>query len=404
MSTSPFHLALALDGAGWHPAAWRESNSRSDELFDAAYWVDLVRTARAGSLDFVTLEDSLTLQSDDLLAPDDRTDRVRGRLDALLVASRVAPVVDSIGLIPVVTTTHTEPFHVAKALATLDFTSSGRAGWQARVGGLGVEAELFGRRPTPDLDLQEILAGQLPADAAALFDEAGEVLDVVRRLWDSWEDGAEIRDVENRRFIDRSKVHHINYRGSAFSVRGPLTTPRPPQGQPVVSVLAHQRIPYELAARHADLVFVTPTGDDRATAILADLDAAVAAVDRAGETLQSWADVVVLLDRPGESGASRLDRLNELAGKDLRSDTLVFAGSAAQLADLLVSWHRLGYHGFRLRPGVAVDDTAAIVGDLVPLLQQRGLVRTGYPATTLRGLLGLPTTVPNRYAAARHAG
>ena len=66
-SSSSLHLAVALDGAGWHPAAWREPDARPAELFDAGYWADLVAEAERGSLDFVTIEDSLTLQSDECL-------------------------------------------------------------------------------------------------------------------------------------------------------------------------------------------------------------------------------------------------------------------------------------------------------------------------------------------------
>jgi alkanesulfonate monooxygenase SsuD/methylene tetrahydromethanopterin reductase-like flavin-dependent oxidoreductase (luciferase family) len=64
-STSPLHLAIALDGAGWHPAAWREPGARPGELFTPGYWVDLVQQAERGLADFVTIEDGLRLQSDD---------------------------------------------------------------------------------------------------------------------------------------------------------------------------------------------------------------------------------------------------------------------------------------------------------------------------------------------------
>src|SRR6185437_12269801 len=116
---TPLHLAVALEGAGWHPAAWREPSSRPRELLTPRYWADLARTAERGLLDFVTIEDSLSLQSHDGRTPDDRTDEVRGRLDALLIASFLAPLTRDLGLVPTVTVTHTEPFHVAKAVATL---------------------------------------------------------------------------------------------------------------------------------------------------------------------------------------------------------------------------------------------------------------------------------------------
>lgn len=103
--TDQLHLAVALEGAGWHPAAWRLPQARPDDLLTAGYWTDLVQRAETGLLDFVTVEDALSLQSSRPDAPDERTDEVRGRLDAVLVAARVAPLTSHIGLVPSVTVT-----------------------------------------------------------------------------------------------------------------------------------------------------------------------------------------------------------------------------------------------------------------------------------------------------------
>src|SRR5580704_10173028 len=260
------HLAVALDGAGWHPVAWREPDARATELFSPGYWVDLVSEAERGLLDFVTFEDSLTLQSTRRRELDERTDQGRGRLDAVLVAARVAPRTSAIGLVPVATTTHTEPFHVSKSIATLDYVSQGRAGWQARVSATSFEARQFGRR--------QIDTGSGPGTSGdsgvvtGLFDEAADFIEVVRRLWDSWEDDAEIRDVATGRFVDRDKLHYIDFEGKWFSVKGPSITPRPPQGQPLVTVLAHIDTAFRLAARSADVVFVTPQSDEHASLLV----------------------------------------------------------------------------------------------------------------------------------------
>src|ERR1700729_3989714 len=148
---SPVHLAVALDGTGWHPASWREPGVRAAEVFTAAYWVDLAQRAERGWLDFVTIEDGLALQSSlGSGRPDGRTDQIRGRLDAVLIAARVAPLTRRVGLVPSVTVTHTEPFHVLKAIATLDYVSSGRAGVRVQVSGRSHEAGHFGRRAFPE--------------------------------------------------------------------------------------------------------------------------------------------------------------------------------------------------------------------------------------------------------------
>jgi alkanesulfonate monooxygenase SsuD/methylene tetrahydromethanopterin reductase-like flavin-dependent oxidoreductase (luciferase family) len=383
------HLAVALDGAGWHPAAWREPDARPADLFSASYWTDLVTEAERGGLDFATFEDGLTLQSADRYQADRRTDQVRGRLDAVLIAARVAPLTSRIGLVPTVIVTHTEPFHLSKAIATLDWVSSGRAGVRVRVSARPDEAAHFGRR--------EIPAGD---DARQdLFAEAADYVEVLRRLWDSWEDDAEIRDVDSGRFVDRDKLHYIDFAGRWFSVRGPSITPRPPQGQPVVAALAHSTVPYELVAGAADIGFVTPHDAAQAGAILAEIRALQDAAGRRAATVHVIGDLLVYLDpRPGRAAARRA-RLDELAGAEYRSDAMSFAGTPAELADVLADWHQAGLSGFRLRPAAIPHDLVQITRALVPELRRRGEFPANYRASTLRGLLGLARP-GNRFARA----
>ena len=364
--TDQLHLGVALDGYGWHPRAWRATlaaDRATESVLSGRYWADLAATAERGLLDFLTIDDTLMPQSGRREEISPR--RLAGRADAVLVAARIAPVTRHIGLLPVATVTHTEPFHVSKAIATLDFVSKGRAGWQPRVSATAHEAALFGRRngaQSPD----------------ALFDEAAEFVEVVRRLWDSWEDGAVIRDVATGRYVDRNKLHYIDFTGKYFSVKGPSITPRPPQGQPVVAALAHAPRIYEFAATSADLVFITPTDDTVARTIIDEVHAA------GGEQLRIYADVVVTFG--GDA--------------DFKSDALIFGSSATDLVDLLLSWQQLGIEGARLRPAVNATDLPVIVDEVVPLLQRAGRFRTGYrDGETLRERLGL-TTAPNRYARA----
>ncbi|MFF2211034.1 LLM class flavin-dependent oxidoreductase [Streptomyces antibioticus] len=392
-SLSPLHLAVALDGTGWHPASWREPVARPRELFTARYWADQVTEAERGLLDLVTFEDGLGLQSSHFLDPDDRTDQVRGRLDAVLTASRVAPLTRHIGLVPTAVTTHTEPFHLSKAIATLDYVSTGRAGVRVQITGRQSDAAHFGRRTIPPID---DLRGPVVAD---LFDEAADHVEVVRRLWDSWEDDAEIRDAATGRFIDRDKLHYIDFEGRHFSVKGPSITPRPPQGQPLVAALAHDTVPYRLVARAADLGFVTPHDTGQARAIVAEIRAEQDAAGRTAEPLHIFGDLVVFLDEDPAEAAARRERLDTLAGEEFTSDARIITGTPAQLADLLQEFQEAGLTGFRLRPAVAGHDLPAITRGLVPELQRRDAFRRAYEADTLRGLLGL-TRPANRYAAA----
>jgi alkanesulfonate monooxygenase SsuD/methylene tetrahydromethanopterin reductase-like flavin-dependent oxidoreductase (luciferase family) len=383
VSGSPdrLHLAVALDGTGWHPASWREPDARPADLLTPGYWTDLVAEAERGLLDFVTIEDGLTLQSEHPFRPDERIDRVRGRLDATLIASRVAPATRHIGLVPTVIATHTEPFHASKAIATLDYVSSGRAGVRVQLTGRQDAARHFGRRNMPD-----------PPDADDLFEEATDYVEVIRRLWDSWEDDAEIRDVVTGRFIDRTKLHYIDFEGARFSVKGPSITPRPPQGQPVVAALGHVDPAYGLISSSADVGFITPH-DSAETTTIVD---AIATRRRGGDPVRVFADLLVFLDDAPEAATSRRARLDRVAGREYRSDAEIFAGTPTQLADLLGQWHAAGADGFRLRPATLPHDLLQITAGLVPELQSRGLFHTSYTAATLRGALGLSRPV-NRY-------
>lgn len=361
--TGQFHLGVALDGYGWHPEAWRPTlaaEPAAPSVLSGRHWVELAATAERGLLDFLTIDDTLMPQvgRGERLRPE----RLAGRADAVLVAARIAPATKHIGLIPVATVTHTEPFHVSKSIATLDFVSHGRAGWQPRVSSTTHEAALFGRRD---------IAG------VPLFEEAVEYVDVVRRLWDSWEDDAIIRDVATGRYVDVDKLHYVDFTGKYFSVKGPSITPRPPQGQPVVAALAHVGPAYEFAAASADVVFITPLDGAAAHRILGEVHAA------GGAGLKVLADVVVTFN----------------GDNDFRSDALVFSGSATDLVDLLLDWRRQGIDGARLRPAVNAADLPVIVDQVVPLLRRAGQFRDGYTeGETLRARLGLPVA-PNRYAA-----
>ncbi|MFC7533308.1 LLM class flavin-dependent oxidoreductase [Actinoplanes sp. GCM10030250] len=332
------HLAVALDG----------------RYFTADPWVDLVRAADDARLDLVTIEDSFGPPAGG------------GRPDAVLVAARIAPLTRHIGLVPAATTTHTEPFHLSTALATLDHVSKGRAGWQPRVSGDPAEAALLGRRE--------------PLGVEELFAEAADAVEVVRRLWDSWQDDAIIKDVATGRFIDRERLHYIDFAGPYFSVKGPSIVPRSPQGQPVVAVLAHVPLAWEFAARSADLVFITPSDADSAAKIIGKLD----------RRLKVYADLVVHL------GDDALRRRGVTT-----SDAAVFAGTAEQAADLIEGWARAGLDGFRLRPGELPHDLTAITRDLVPILRERGLFQPA-EGGTLRERLGL-APAPNRYEEAGRA-
>ncbi|MFF3606315.1 LLM class flavin-dependent oxidoreductase [Streptomyces sp. NPDC002463] len=329
-SDRPLHLAAEIaSGAG--PDAARRT-------------LALARLAEAAALDFLTHDDTFAGPG----------------LDALAVLARIAPETRSVGLVPTVTTTHTEPFHVQAAVATLDWVSRGRAGWRIAVSPTGAEARLVGRRPAPP--------------TAELWQEAGEVAEVSRKLWDSWEDDAEIRDVTTGRFVDRRKLHHVDFQGATFSVKGPSIVPRPPQGNPVTVVDATRPAARDTAAHHADVALISAASAEEAAALRAELHRGARAHGR------DPGQLCVLL-----SSTVDLD---------------VYEGGAGALAELIAGWHGGGaVDGFHLVPAVGERDLERFTSETVARLRERGLFRTDYEGTTLRDHLGLARPV-SQYAKA----
>lgn len=391
------HLAVALDGTGFHPASWRDGTARPREIFTARYWGDLARTAERGLFEFLTIEDSFGLQSSRLTGPDDRTDQVRGRLEALAIASFMAPLTRHIGLVPTVVPTHAEPFHIGSGISTLDYVSKGRAGWRPQISTRPAEAAHVGRRTFPEIDPRQPATPEIAAIVADTFDEAADAVEVARRLWDSWEDDAVIRDIATGRFVDRDKLHYIDFEGRFFSVKGPSIVPRPPQGQPLVVALAHSRVPWEFAARTSDVVLVTPRDADDVDRWVHGVREAERTVGRTGTPLMIFGDLqVVLADTEAEAKA-RKAALDEADGGPFKTDCRQFTGTPEQLAEELQAWAAHGLVGFRLRPAVIGADLDALVDGLVPALQQAGAYHHDYAPGMLRERLGLGRPA-SRYA------
>jgi alkanesulfonate monooxygenase SsuD/methylene tetrahydromethanopterin reductase-like flavin-dependent oxidoreductase (luciferase family) len=382
LSTNPsLHLAVVLDQAGSHPAAATEPDGPGDHGLHARYWIDCFTLAQRGGLDLVTIEDSQGL----VPAAAEAAPPGHGRLDAVTIACRVAPATRHVGIVPMASTSLTEPFLVSSQIATLDYVSGGRAGWEVDVTTAPGAAAYFGPRHVPT--------------GEALFAEAAEHVDAVRRLWDSWDDGAEIRDTATQRFIDRDRVHHIDFEGQGFRIRGPSITPRPPQGQPIVATLVDSDRGQALAASSADVAFLAAT-DEAALRRRADaVRCAAAAAGRDPAQMRLLADVDVVLHPDPGAATERRARLDARTPRVTGRDRLGFTGSAAQLADRLLEWSALGIDGFRFRPAAVLVDLPQIAGPCVEAFRARGARRDANQETTLRGRLGLPRPA-SRYAIA----
>ena len=363
-------LALELDGDGGHPAAWRKARHTPAELLDGTRVRATVLAAESAGFHVATFADgSLTPASSE---PGGRD--IPGRLNALQRAAFAGPVTGSIVLVPEVDTVYTEPFHISTQLASLDYVSGGRAGWLVAASDQAADAAAVGR-------------SFVPADS--LGREAADSIEVSRRLWDSWEDDAVIRDVATGRYIDADKLHYVDFEsGAGYSVKGPSIIPRPLQGQLPVLAPAGLLGADQLSAGAADAVLISAPTPGLLAGEIAEARAAAPAA-------AVIAELDVVLDARGQSAAGRLAELD--AHTPWQSSRARFVGTAAELTELLASVLETA-DGVRLHPAVLDVDLEELAQLVLPALRRRGVLAPQQPGSTFRELLGLPRPA-SRYAA-----
>jgi alkanesulfonate monooxygenase SsuD/methylene tetrahydromethanopterin reductase-like flavin-dependent oxidoreductase (luciferase family) len=343
-------LAIELDGAGWDGGEF-------------ASLAEAVLAAESAGFHVATFTD----------AP------VPGRTNALQRAAYAGPVTRTIALVPEVDTVYTEPFHVSTQLASLDYVSGGRAGWIATAGESPEAAAAVGRENV---------------NGAALAQEAAASIEVSRRLWDSWEDDAVIRDVATGRYIDVDKLHYVDFdtsagfetpagfAGAPYSVKGPSIIPRPLQGQLPVLAPASLVGEGQVAAEAVDAVLVTAPTPELLAAEIKDVRR------RLGTSVAVIAELDVVLDSRGQAAAERV------AGTE--SGRARYAGTAAGLSDLLESLLAEA-DGVRLHPASLAVELNELSRLVLPELRRRGALRPPVQDGTFRDLLGL-TRPASRYA------
>ncbi|MER6208716.1 LLM class flavin-dependent oxidoreductase [Streptomyces sp. NPDC001642] len=358
MSGPALRLALEIDGDGAHPAAWRRAAHSPDHLLSPRRVARVAAAAENAGFTLLTLDDGALPPG---AAPD-----VVGRIGAVERAAFLAASTSVIGIAPVVPLTYAEPFHVSSQLASLDHISVGRAGWVVSEEVRPEAASVWGR-PLVDGD-------------AARARESRDGVEVVRELWDSWEDDAVIRSVATSRYLDRDRLHYVDFTGDTFAVKGPAIVPRPPQGQLVV-LGSPGRVP----ADRLDVALVEGR----------DLAAVTASASAAG-TPRTFAEVDVALDTADATAEERVADLERHAPWSDRG-RLRHIGSAAGLAALLGELRGV-VDGVRLHPLVLDEDLPELSRLVLPQLVERRYAVRPLPGASLRTHLGLDRPA-NRYAA-----
>jgi FMN-dependent oxidoreductase (nitrilotriacetate monooxygenase family) len=431
-------LGFILHGVGRTWNDWRHPERPHNASTSFSYYTQQAQLAEKGKFDFLFVADSLSIT-------EKSSPHYLNRFEPITILSALAAATSHIGLVGTLTVSYSEPFNVARQFASLDHISGGRAGWNVVTSWLGDTAANFSKTEHPAHDVR--------------YRIAGEYLDVVQGLWDSWEDDAHVADKDSGQFVDAEKLHRLDHKGEFFQVRGPLNIKRGPQGQPVIFQAGASDAGRNFAARRADAIFAAaPTFEDghsyyidvKARAkgfgrdpeqllVLPGIQPIIGATDAEAEArYRELADLESLetglgflarsfndhdfrqydLDAPfpdvehiglnsQQSASKRI--LGEVRAENLTLRQVIqrlatprgsFIGSPETIANELQRWFEN-----EAADGFVVHDTLPgqlelFVEQVIPILQARGLFREEYEGETFRESLNLPVPA-NRYTVAK---
>jgi FMN-dependent oxidoreductase (nitrilotriacetate monooxygenase family) len=434
--TSQIHLNLFIHDIGHHESAWRLPESDPSATSDLKHYVNLARIAENAKFDSVFFADGPVLFGNPRYRP-------VGFLEPTTLLGALAASTERIGLIATASTSYSEPYDLARRFASLDHISGGRIGWNIVTTAGDDAARNFGR------------------DGQALhrvrYARAAEFLDVVTKLWDSWEDEAPVGDKEAGVFADPDKIHAIAHQGVFFSVAGALNVPRSPQAYPVLVQAGSSLDGRIFAGQYAEAVFTAQRTLAEGQEFYSELKRRAAASGRSGEDILILPGIVPII---GSTEAEALQREQEfeeqiipsyglqqisrffetdlteadldgplpavpaeddleghksrstLVAKLARTENLTvrqlisklgggrghrtYTGTPEQLADTLQQWFVEGAaDGFNVMPPALPRDLEAFTEHVIPELQRREIFRREYSGETLRDHYGLDRP-PNR--------
>lgn len=424
-----------LHGPGGHMNAWRSPDVASDASVNFEHYKNITLKSEAAGFSFVFVADGLFIN-------DKSIPHFLSRFEPLTLLGALAPITSHIGLVGTVSTSYSEPFTIARQLASIDMMSGGRAGWNVVTSPLEGSAKNFSKDKHPEHSLR--------------YDIADEHLAVVQGLWDSWEDDAFIRDKASGQYFDKDKMHELNYEGEFFKIAGPLNIERSPQGQPIIFQAGASPKGSAFASRNADAVFTNASTLEKAQATYADLRQQAADNGRNPDEIKVFPTLQPIVGKDHEEVRARYDAIKNLVtieealaylgryfdhhdftqydvdapfpelgdiGKNsFRSTTdeikrrakennltlrqvameettreSAFMGTYDEVADQIIEWiDNDGADGFVLTPHILGDFFHDFIDKVIPILVARGYYDTSYEGQTLRDELGLPFK-ENRY-------
>lgn len=430
-------IGVLIQPYGNHPAAWLVADAVDGAENDIRHYIDVARIAESGALDFVFFADVPAIRNGNLNAIS-KWPLYANQFEPVTLLAALASTTSHIGLAATVSTSFYEPYNLARQFASIDHLSNGRAGWNVVTTSQAAAALNFG---------SDARAGH-----AARYERAKEFIEVVKGLWDSWDDDAFVYDRETSTFFDPAKLHRLDHAGKHFSVRGPLNIARPPQGYPVIIQAGGSEAGKALAAETAELVFSSEADIGRAQRFYEDLKGRLGAFGRSRDDLKIVSALNPVVGRTRSEADEKLARLQEKLHPDVGREILAIdldnidlsdlpvdsplpldripqsteggksyleyiramaeegtltlrtlyerysvarggkfiAGTPEDVADLMQEWFENGAcDGFMLGMSCLPAGMHDFVEMVIPELRRRGLFRDGYKGRTLREHLGI---------------
>jgi len=430
MSERQMNLGVFLMGSGHHIAAWRHPNTPQDGFENIDFYKELAEISERGKLDMLFISDGLSITEES--HPSELI-----RLEPLTLISHLAGVTEKIGVVATASTTYNEPFNLARKFASIDHISKGRAGWNIVTSYYENDALNFSLPNHPEHDERYAIAD--------------EFVEVVKKLWDSWEEDALTRNKEKGIYFDKNKLHIPNHKGKYFNVRGPLNASRPTQGYPVLIQAGSSSRGKAFAAKTAEVIFTAQQTIEEAQHFYHDIKNAAKEYGRDPNHVKVLPGVSPIVGRTREEALEKFEELQDLLPEDIalaflsdylggldvyqfdldselpevipvtngnqsrrqliidqarrekltirqlakkvagaRGHRFIF-GTPEEIADQMQEWfENEACDGYNLLFPYYPTMFEEFVDQVIPVLQERGLFRKEYTGNTLREHLGLP--------------
>ncbi len=265
MTRKKFHLGWFMN---FTPDEWRDPFGQGGSPWDGQFYIEMAQTLERACFDYIMIEDKLMVSE---TYGGSRERGLRGGVmvpkhDPAPLAVAMGMATKHLGVVATMSTLAYPPFLLARLCSTVDSLTKGRFGWNVVTSAEDLSAQNFGLDKLPARELR--------------YEMAEEYMEVMGKLFESWEEGAVVLDREAGMYADHTKVHPINHEGKFFKVRGPLNTVRSPQGRPVYVQAGASPRGRDFAAKHADSIVSVASGVGEMKAFRADIRGRAAALGR----------------------------------------------------------------------------------------------------------------------------